>query len=104
MVLFSTSKSTSFFTSNAFKRSKISRKLFGRCNMRQLQLFVKSWLNGLYLVAFVFFGTGLVLVLLPGLKGQIWQIIGGALLDAGLTILVTTISARQSILEQYNKD
>src|SRR6266700_1489617 len=72
--------------------------------MRQLLLFVKSWLNGLYLVAFVFNGAGVVLVLLPELKGQIWQIIEGALLGAGFTILVTTISARQSILEQYKKD
>ena len=72
--------------------------------MRQLQLFVKRWLNGLYLVAFAFFGAGVVLLLLPELKGQVWQIIGGAFLGAGLTILVTTISARQSILEQYNKD
>ncbi len=72
--------------------------------MRQLLLFVKSWLNGLYLVAFVFIGAGVVLVLLPELKGQIWQIIEGALLGAGFTILVTTISARQSILEQYKKD
>ncbi len=67
-------------------------------------LFVKSWLNGLYLVAFAFIGAGVVLVLLPELKGQVWQIIEGALLGAGFTILVTTISARQSILEQYKKD
>jgi amino acid transporter len=60
--------------------------------MRQLLLFVKSWLNGLYLVAFAFIGAGVVLVLLPELKGQIWQIIEGALLGAGFTILVITIS------------
>jgi len=67
---------------------------------------LKRWLSGLYLITFalVFIGVGVILLLLPSLKGTVWQTIGGALLGTGFTILVTAITARQSSLEQYRKE
>ncbi len=72
--------------------------------MHQLRSLFKRWFNGLYVVAFIFIVIGIVLLLLPALRGTVWQTIGGALLGAGFTILVTTITAGQSILEQYKKE
>lgn len=67
---------------------------------------IRKWFTGLYLVtlAFVFIVAGVILLLLPPLKNTLWQTIGGALLGAGFTILVTAITARQSSLEQYRKE
>jgi len=67
---------------------------------------LKKWFAGLYLVtlAFVFIVAGVILLLLPSLKNTLWQTISGALLGAGFTILVTSITARQSSLEQYRKE
>lgn len=67
---------------------------------------LKRWLSGLYLVTFalVFIVAGVILLLLPSLKGTVWQTIGGALLGTGFTILVTAITARQSSLELYRKE
>ena len=67
---------------------------------------LKRWLTGMYLVTFalVFIVAGVILFLLPSLKGTVWQTISGALLGTGFTILVTAITARQSSLEQYRKE
>lgn len=67
---------------------------------------LQRWLTGMYLVTFalVFIVAGVILFLLPSLKGTVWQTISGALLGTGFTILVTAITARQSSLEQYRKE
>lgn len=63
-------------------------------------------LQELYLVAFAitFIGIGAILLLLPMFKSTVWQAISGAFLVSGFSILVTTITARQSSLEGYKKD
>ncbi len=67
---------------------------------------LKKWFAGLYLVtlAFVLNIAGVILLLLPSLKNTLWQTISGALLGAGFTILVTSITAQQYSLEQYRKE
>lgn len=66
--------------------------------MHQLRSLFNRWLDGLYVVAFAFIVIGIILLLLPMLKGTVWQTIGGASLGAGFTILVTTITAGRSNL------
>lgn len=67
---------------------------------------LKEKLTGLSLIglAFVFIAVGTIVLLLPSLLSAVWQPVGGALLGTGLTILVTTITARQASLEQYKKE
>lgn len=68
-------------------------------------LYIKRHFNGLYLVSFAFIVAGIVLFLLPSLKDTAWlQALAGALLGTGLTITVTTMTANQSIQEQYKKE
>lgn len=72
--------------------------------MDQVLSFFNKWVNALYIVAFVFIVIGIVLLLVPSLKSIVWQTIGGALLGAGFTIIVTTITSQRSISEQYKKE
>jgi hypothetical protein len=64
---------------------------------------LKKWFTGLYLVAVAFIMVGVIL-LLPLLKNTVWQTIGGALLGSGLTILIASITTKQSSFEQYKKE
>jgi hypothetical protein len=67
---------------------------------------LKKWFTGLYLVAFafVFVAAGVVLLLFSLLNNKGWQTIGGALFVTGLSMLVASITTRQSSFEQYKKD
>jgi hypothetical protein len=73
-------------------------------DIHKLWAFFKRQVNGLYLVAIAFIVVGVILSQLPTLKGTIWQSIGVALIGAGFTIFVTTITAQRSVFEQYKKD
>jgi hypothetical protein len=72
--------------------------------MDRVPSFFKKWVNSLYLVAFAFIAVGVILFFIPTLKGTLWLTIDGALVGAGFTILVTTITSQRSISEQYKKE
>src|SRR5258708_25152169 len=72
--------------------------------MHRLWSFLRRWLSILYFIAIALMVVGALLFLAPGLKGTIWQTIGGVLVGTGFTMLVTTITSQQSVFEQYKKD
>src|SRR6266581_3327607 len=72
--------------------------------MHRLWSLLRRWLSILYFIAIALMVVGALLFLAPGLKGSIWQTIGGVLVGTGFTMLVTTITSQQSIHEQYKKE
>jgi hypothetical protein len=72
--------------------------------MHRLWSLLRRWLSILYFIAIALMVIGALLFLVPGLKGTIWQTIGGVLVGTGFTMLVTTITSQQSIHEQYKKE